>query len=315
MTTSVLMPTNSSKTRLKKEVRDDNILLLRSGDVERNPGPTIAKALLMMSLLLTILLAGDVERNPGPANNTCGDCGVKFHKNIKPLVCSECKEGYHKTNCSKESRWMADKIMAENRYWKCKPCREGRCPQPANQARAEEVIPPGKCQASDCRNKIKKGTDFLICSKCSSHFHKQERCSQMTRKQVDNLDRKKWECLGCQLKEANPRPQANDTDEAPDYIIRKTKLSKANIMQFNADSLMSKLEEVKMLLKEEDIAVFLIQETKMIKSDKTPTVPGYTIRRQERSQLVGNEKNRGGGLGHKERHPLQKSRHRDQKRP
>ena len=96
----------------------------------------------------------------------------------------------------------------------------------------------------------------------------------MTRKQVDNLDRKKWECLGCQLKEANPRPQANDTDEAPDYIIRKTKLSKANIMQFNADSLMSKLEEVKMLLKEEDIAVFLIQETKMIKSDKTPTVPG-----------------------------------------
>ena len=293
MTTSVLMPNNSSKTRLKTEARDDNIILLRSGDVERNPGPTIAKALLMMILLLTILQAGDVERNPGPASNMCGDCGVKFSKNIKPLICSECKQGYHKTNCSKESRWMADKIMAENKYWKCKPCREGRCPQPANQTQTEEATPPGKCQASECRNKIKKGVDFLICSKCSSHFHKQERCSQMTRKQVENLDRKKWECLGCQLKEANPRPQVNDTDESPENTIRKTKLSKANIMQFNIDFLMSKLEELKMFLKEEDIAILLIQETKMTKSDKTPKVPGYTIRRQKRSQLVGNENNRG----------------------
>ena len=35
----------------------------------------------------------------------------------------------------------------------------------------------------------------------------------------------------------------------------------------------------------------------MITADKLPKIPGYTIPpRQDRTQLVGNEKNRGGGL-------------------
>ena len=118
----------------------------------------------------------------------------------------------------------------------------------------------------------------------------------MTRQQVENLDRTIWECLGCQQKEANPRPTASDQDEEPNYTIRKTKLSKVNIMQFNIDSLLSKLEELKMVLKEENIDIFLIQETKLVKSNKLPTIPGYTVKRQDRTQLVGKEMNRGGGL-------------------
>ena len=67
-------------------------------------------------------------------------------------------------------------------------------------------------------------------------------------------------------------------------------------MQFNIDSLLSKLEELKMVLKEENIDIFLIQETKLVMSDKLPSIPGYTVKRQDRTQLRGKEKNRGGGF-------------------
>ena len=67
-------------------------------------------------------------------------------------------------------------------------------------------------------------------------------------------------------------------------------------MQFNIDFLLSKLEELKIVLKEESIDVFLIQETKLTMSDKLPAIPGYTVERGDRTQLVGNQKNRGGGL-------------------
>ena len=49
-------------------------------------------------------------------------------------------------------------------------------------------------------------------------------------------------------------------------------------------------------IKKNDIDIFLIQETKLIKSDKTPKIPGYTIERKDRVQPKGKEKDRGGGL-------------------
>ena len=51
-----------------------------------------------------------------------------------------------------------------------------------------------------------------------------------------------------------------------------------------------------MLLKEENIHVFLIQETKLIKKDKDPKIPGYTTLKKDRKQTRANEENRGGGL-------------------
>ena len=49
---------------------------------------------------------------------------------------------------------------------------------------------------------------------------------------------------------SEPKTKASNQDEEPNYTIRKTKLSKVNIMQFNIDSLLSKLEELNMVLKE-----------------------------------------------------------------
>ena len=62
MTESVLMPVDYQTRRYKTPEtsrRADNLILLRSGDVEQNPGPIIK--IMMMILFLVLLLAGDVE--------------------------------------------------------------------------------------------------------------------------------------------------------------------------------------------------------------------------------------------------------------
>ena len=118
----------------------------------------------------------------------------------------------------------------------------------------------------------------------------------MTRKQIEVLDRKTWSCPGCQEIEANPHQQAmNDPEEESEVKIRKTKISNLKMLQINIDFLLSKLEELKMILKKEDIEIILVQETKAVKKDKI-NIPGFTLCRKDRTQLIGNEENRGGGL-------------------
>ena len=95
----------------------------------------------------------------------------------------------------------------------------------------------------------------------------------MTTQEVENLNRSIWTCLTCQEKEANPREKADEETTEPDVRIRKTIIEKLRILQFNSDTLLSELEEVKLMLKEKEIDVFLIQETKMITTDKLPNIP------------------------------------------
>ena len=236
----------------------------------------------------------------------CEQCKDTLTDKANPLTCGKCKKDFHKTKieCTGMSRWRVEKIIKEGKEWRCKGCRNERVPipepdppDPPQPNDDNNQVKPGKCQHSECGNQIRKGVDFLICTGCKSHFHKRERCSQMTRKQVENLNRSTWTCLTCQEKVANPRQKADEEATESDVRIRKTKVAKLKVLQFNADALLSKLEELKVLLKERKIDVFLIQETKLITKDKLPKIPGYTIPpRQDRVQLVGNEKNRGGGL-------------------
>ena len=94
----------------------------------------------------------------------------------------------------------------------------------------------------------------------------------------------------------NPRPSPEDTETRTQYKTKNTKIETLKILQYNIDSLLSKTEELKTLLKDEDIGILAIQETKLIAKDKLPKILGYTLLRRDRTQLIGNEKNRGGGL-------------------
>ena len=87
-------------------------------------------------------------------------------------------------------------------------------------------------------------------------------------------------------------------------------MKKLRIMQWNADSLMSKREELKHFLAEQNIDIFLIQETKLVPKVDEPVFKGYELVRKDRKQKKGCEKNRGGGLliGIKDRIPYSELR-------
>jgi len=117
----------------------------------------------------------------------------------------------------------------------------------------------------------------------------------MTTKQVANLNRDTWKCDGCLgvWAEDSPKP-----DTATPAFKTNSKCFADNllILQWNADAITAKIQHLRDYIMEKKVDVFLIQETKLVKKDKTPTFPGYTVLRKDRRQLRGKENNRGGGL-------------------
>ena len=82
------------------------------------------------------------------------------------------------------------------------------------------------------------------------------------------------------------------------------------ILQWNADAITAKIQPLRDYLIEKNVDVFLIQETKLVKKDNTPTFSGYTVLRRDRWQLKGKENNRGGGLliGVREKIPFREAK-------
>ena len=71
----------------------------------------------------------------------------------------------------------------------------------------------------------------LIFNKLKHYFHKQQRCSEMTRKQVEDLDCTTWDTLAAKQKEANPRPTASDQHEEPNHQKDKAEKSQHHAIQ------------------------------------------------------------------------------------
>ena len=67
-----------------------------------------------------------------------------------------------------------------------------------------------------------------------------------------------------------------------DYKIGEIKEGRITFLQLNVDSLKAKVVELRELLKKEKVDVFLLQETKLRRKEKTPQFPGYSIYRKER---------------------------------
>ena len=62
-----------------------------------------------------------------------------------------------------------------------------------------------------------------------------------------------------------PNPEAG----SPVFVSRANKfVEKLNILQWNADAISTKQDELRIFLKEKSIDLFLIQETKIIEKDK-----------------------------------------------
>ena len=253
---------------------------------------------------LLLIRSGDIETNPGP--DSCKDCGRNFTPTSVPVTCMECRgkfckttRGSQKTTCIGLTRWKQERALEANRPITCRLCK-GESPRKAHPF--NEGVTPGRCAMPSCKTKMKirKGDDFMLCSKCFKQFHITKReCCGLYQKEAKSIDRSKWECLLCRAEEEEMErrtAEANPSETEANYEKVRGKETRLKILQLNIDCLTSKTEELKRFVKDNNIDIFLLQETKLIKSDRTPKFPGFTIERQDRKQLKGKKKHRGGGL-------------------
>ena len=110
----------------------------------------------------------------------------------------------------------------------------------------------------------------------------------MTIKAVKVLQREQWVCPNCEEDEIEEEDNI-EVDEGQDthYKVAGTRDTTLKILQLNIDSIMSKVEELKDFIKKNKIDVFVIQETKLVRSDKPIRIPGYTVVRKDRKQPKG----------------------------
>ena len=284
------------------------------------------------TVAIQLMIAGDIESNPGPIAPTssgrrpdsrakgrgrtvvrnhsgsqtdeqiCRKCNKRVSRK-EPLTCKECKHRFHDIHTG-ESRFACEKIRKFGRPWTCPYCRLGIPPTPDIQ----NTVTPGRCMAANCKRPKITSKSFLYCNKCKGQLHLQEPCSGMKRKQRETIDKSTWECDGCRGLLAGKPSQPETT--TPVFQTQASKfVGKLRILQWNADSISTKQDELRVFLKDKEIDLFLIQETKMISKDKTPRFPGYTVLRKDRLQWKGKEDNRGGGLliGIKENIPFREA--------
>ena len=119
---------------------------------------------------LLLLRSGDVERNPGPRpgdEDVCGDCGVQFTHASRPVQCGECSQRFCRTakpgvkvTCVGFTRWRLAKILEDGKPLVCRLCRGD---EPRGREEANEWVEPGRCIALSSKSKamIRKGAPFL----------------------------------------------------------------------------------------------------------------------------------------------------------
>ena len=202
---------------------------------------------------LLLIRSGDIETNPGP--DSCKDCGRNFTPTSVPVTCMECQgkfckttRGSQKTTCIGLTRWKQERALEANRPITCRLCK-GESPRKAHPF--NEGVTPGRCAMPSCKTKMKirKGDDFMLCSKCFKQFHITKReCCGLYQKEAKSIDRSKWECLLCRAEEEEMErrtAESNPSETEANYEKVRGKETRLKILQLNIDCLTSKTEELK----------------------------------------------------------------------
>ena len=187
-------------------------------------------------------------------------------------------------------------LIRDKKDFICVKCKGGETSQKKKKVFNEGVIPT-KCHF--CKGKLYSTKDYLDCKHCPLQWHKQDACSGMTRKQRENLERETWKCLLCQQEEADASPDNNtnpDTAEGEFKGSKFTSVRKLKILQLNIENLRTNVDELTVFLQKHKIDIFAIQETKLIAGDPDPVIPGYAVRRKDRTPEPGCTPTHGGGL-------------------
>ena len=137
-----------------------------------------------------------------------------------------------------------------------------------------------KCSAAQRSNTVPVG-----CSVCSKGLH-QKYSTGPKASTRDNL----WKCRKCTNIQQNCTSESTNcgpTNSLPSQPVPSTTRNKLEIYQWNADGIRPKLLELRDHLLNSDIDVLAVQESKLRKTDKTPSIEGYATIRKDRNNILG----------------------------
>ena len=236
---------------------------------------------------LLLALAGDVETNPGPPT-ICDSCGatIRISSLAKTIHCNQenCAARTHKLcKASGISRYSS------NPSWTCRVHR-GEPPLDSVEApQAPAANAKVHCLNPECKRIIARsssGHSWLRCISCGRCCHKKTECCRMTRDERSHKE-SNWTCFLCSESHDQNRHQALDEsiDETAKGMKTDTR-SSLRVLQWNADGLKSKSDELAARLISSDIDVAAIQETWLTKRDRTPAILGYAAIREDRKANI-----------------------------
>ena len=142
-------------------------------------------------------------------------------------------------------------------------------------ALAGDVHPnPGPSRYPCSKNVTSQRTSYL-CTRCSHWVH--SRCSGL-RNAADYRKANGWICTACMTPPQSRAPPPPPTPAHRPTISDKT----FDILQWNANGIVSKQTELSIFLEAHNVKVAAIQESKLTAKSRSPNIQNYTLVRQDR---------------------------------
>ena len=145
-----------------------------------------------------------------------------------------------------------------------------------------------KEKCAKCSTALRPNTVPVRCSVCSKGFH--QKCSTGLKASTrDNY----WICDKCTNIQRNRTSEPTNhqlhgsNNSSPSQPVPTTSRNKLKVYQRNADGIRPKFIELRDCLLNSDIDVLAVQESKLRKTDKTPSIEGYATIRKDWKNILG----------------------------
>ena len=256
---------------------------------EREEDGDVEEAVEEMEEVEEIALAEATTREHG----SCQHCKRKFASHHAPVSCTQCNGRWHLTTCTGMKRKAQQAAKINNHQWICGSCTSSSSQVQASSAPPSAPIqePPGEAQTiaepvkcPDCKATIKKGHRPVRCTTCSLKWH--FGCTKLSNvyAKKDEAGKDIWICNECSKPPPvfKPCPKLDDNveDDAKDMITESKEYLR--ILQWNANGLSAKADELEVSLGKLDVDVCLIQETKLRPKHREPSFEKYRMLRFDR---------------------------------
>ena len=225
----------------------------------------------------------------------CAGCGKKFSRVQIPIACTQCHSKRHQT-CTGLNRYQLVPIKANDNSWVCRVCTGEDANQIAVSQTTDQTATREssiKCARTGCKVPITRTQTPVTCSKCDEKRH--QSCTGLSRDSLVVVKRNgyQWVCEWCSRKPVDARPftAGDEVDDDAAKGLKSADKENIRIMQWNANGINPKVDELRAVLKELEIDICLIQESKLRPGSPTPYFQGYGTYRSDRTTTKA-----GGGL-------------------